>query len=295
MQANLIELIKQLRERTGAGMMDAKKALESSDLDLDKAVDWLREKGIVKSQAKASRIAAEGLCLVDEATKNGRTIAGIIEINSETDFVAKSDKFVAMSKKILGTVIKEEPKELEVAQDLVKDLLADATMIFGEKVHFRRCDVVTLAADEVLGTYVHMNGKIAAIVVMKHAKVELAKGLAMHIAAFAPKYSTLQDIPKEEIERERGIQLELAKSDEKLRSKPAEALAKIIDGKINKLFSETVLASQPYVMEQEKTVSEVLKEHGATVVKFIRYGVGEGIEKRQDDFAAEVNKQAGLI
>ena len=285
--ASMIELIKDLRDRTGAGMMDCKKALEATNSDVDKAIDWLREKGIAKAQAKSSRIAAEGLAgVMVEGDK-----AVILEVNCETDFVAKGEKFQALVNDSAKETLAKGYKTIEEAKTGCAQLYTDATVSMGEKLDYRRFEIVAKAAGNGFGSYIHMGGKIATLVVLEKDDAELAKGLAMHIAANAPKYVCESDIPADVIAHEKAIALENMKNDPKMAGKPEGMLNGIADGKVKKLLSESVLGAQVYLLDGEKTVAQVLKEKGNNVVKFVRYSVGEGIEKRKDDFAAEVMSQ----
>ena len=285
--ASMIELIKELRDRTGAGMMDCKKALEASNQDVEKAIDWLREKGIAKAQAKASRIAAEGLAGV--VVKGDKAV--IAEVNCETDFVSKGEKFHKLVDDVMEVTLKEEPKSLEAAKEATKSLFTDATVSMGEKLDYRRFEIVSNGASQDFGAYIHMGGKIATLVLLDKQDAELAKGLAMHIAANAPKYVSEADIPADVIEHEKAIALETAKADPKLAGKPEQMLQGIVNGKVKKILSESILLSQVYLLDGEKSVAQVLKEKGINVIKFVRYAVGEGIEKRQDNFAEEVMKE----
>lgn len=285
--ASMIELIKELRDRTGAGMMDCKKALEASGQDVEKAIDWLREKGIAKAQAKASRIAAEGLAGVIVHDEK----AIIAEVNCETDFVSKGEKFHKLVDDVMEVTIKSCAKSVEEAKDATKSLFTDATVSMGEKLDYRRFEVVSKTASQEFGSYIHMGGKIATLVVLEKKDPELAKGLAMHIAANAPKYVSEADIPADVIEHEKQIAFETAKADPKLAGKPEQMLQGIVMGKVKKILSESILLSQAYLLDGEKSVAQVLKEKGNNVVKFVRYAVGEGIEKRQDNFAEEVMKE----
>ena len=285
--ASMIELIKELRDRTGAGMMDCKRALEASDSDVNKAIDWLREKGIAKAQAKASRIAAEGLA----AVKVSGDKACIVEVNCETDFVSKGEKFHKLVDDVIDATLKNNVKDIDEAKEVTKSLFTDATVSMGEKLDYRRFEVVTKATGQDFGAYVHMGGKIATLVIIDKVDAELAKGLAMHIAANAPKYVSEKDVPAETIEHEKSIALEQARADEKLANKPENVLKGIVEGKVRKLLSESILASQAYLLDPDKSVAQALKEKGVNVVKFIRYAVGEGIEKRVDNFVEEVMKE----
>ena len=289
MGESLIDLIKVLRDRTGAGLMDCKGALLANDCDLDKATDWLREKGLAKAAKKADRIAAEGLALAVACPKCGKTV--VLEVNCETDFVAKGDAFRKLVEDVANVILKEEPKDVEAAKALTQDLFTDATVKMGEKFDLRRF-VIIAKENNIIGSYVHMGGKIAVAVSLEGGDEELAHDLAMHIAANNPQYNTMNDVPADVKEHELSIQREAAKSDEKLANKPAAVLDKILEGKINKYFSEMTLEAQPFLKDDSKTVGQLVKEKGAKVLFFVRYQVGEGIEKRKDDFAAEVMSQA---
>ena len=285
--ASMIELIKELRDRTGAGMMDCKKALEASNSDVEKAIDWLREKGIAKAQAKASRIAAEGLAGV--IVRDNTAI--IAEVNCETDFVSKGDKFHELVEDTIDATLACNAKSIEEAKEATKALFTDATVSMGEKLDYRRFEIVSKAAGQDFGAYIHMGGKIATLVLIDKVDAELAKGLAMHIAANSPKYISDKDVPAETIEHEKAIAFEQAKTDEKLKDKPENVLKGIVEGKVRKTLSESILSSQAYLLDGDKSVGQVLKEKGVNVVKFVRYAVGEGIEKRVDNFAEEVMKE----
>ena len=287
--SNLIELIKVLRVRTGAGMMDCKKALEENDLDVEKAIDWLREKGIAKAAKKAGRIAAEGLTKVRIFESCGKGL--VLEVNCETDFVARGDKFITLVDNLAEDTLDNEPADIDAARSLVAQHLTDATVALGEKIDYRRFEIIKAAEGQGLSHYIHMNGKISVLVLLEKADEELGKGLAMHIAANSPTYITKSDIPNDVIEHEKNIASELAKSDEKLANKPAHILDGIILGKVNKLLSETTLAEQTYLLDGEKSVGETLKANNNKVLKFVRFQVGEGIEKKCCDFAEEVMSQ----
>ena len=289
MADSLIDLIKVLRDRTGAGLMDCKGALLANDCDLDKASDWLREKGLAKAAKKADRIAAEGLALAVVCPKCGKTV--VLEVNCETDFVAKGDAFREFVENIAHVILKEEPKDVEAAKALTTELFADATVKMGEKFDLRRFTLLP-KGENVIATYIHMGGKIAVAVVLDKAEDDFAKQIAMHIAANNPQYITVDEVPADVREHELNVQREAAKNDEKLANKPAQVLDKILEGKINKYFAEMTLEAQPFLMDDTKTVGQILKEKGVKVLTFVRYQVGEGIEKRKDDFASEVMSQA---
>ena len=290
MADSLIDLIKVLRDRTGAGLMDCKGALLANDCDLDKATDWLREKGLAKAAKKADRIAAEGLALAVKCQKCGMTV--VLEINCETDFVAKGDDFHKLVEEVAHVILKHEPKDVEEAKALTQSLFTDATVKMGEKFDLRRFTIIPQEENNTIGTYIHMGGKIAVAVSIDKADEDLAYDLAMHIAANNPQYLSMADVPADAKEHEMSVQKEAAKNDEKLANKPAPVLEKILEGKINKYFAEMTLEAQPFLKDDSKTVGQLLAEKGAKVLMFVRYQVGEGIEKRKDDFAAEVMSQA---
>lgn len=289
MADSLIDLIKVLRDRTGAGLMDCKGALLANDCDLDKATDWLREKGLAKAAKKADRIAAEGLALTIPCGCGNRVV--ILEVNCETDFVAKGEQFHDFVEAIGKNLLANNYADLEAAKEGVKDLVADATVKMGEKFDLRRYQILKKEDGQEFGTYLHMGGKIAVALILEGGSAELAKGLAMHIAANNPSYLTLNDVPADVLAHERDVQREASKNDPKFASKPAEFQEKILDGKLNKHFSEMTLTAQSYLMDDSKNVAQVLKDNGASIKCFVRYQVGEGIEKRQDDFASEVMKE----
>ena len=272
MGESLIDLIKVLRDRTGAGLMDCKGALLANDCDIEKATDWLREKGLAKAAKKADRIAAEGLAIVKVCAKCGKVV--VLEVNCETDFVAKGDAFRKLVEDVADVILKNEPESVEKAKELTQDLFTDATVKMGEKFDLRRF-VIIPKEDNIIGSYIHMGGKIAVAVSVKGGDEELAA-----------------DVPADAKEHEMSVQKEAAKNDEKLANKPALVLEKILEGKINKYFAEMTLEAQPFLKDDSKTVGQLVSEKGAKVLKFVRYQVGEGIEKRKDDFAAEVMSQA---
>jgi len=288
-EGNLIELIKELRERTGAGLMDCKGALLANDCDLDKASDYLREKGLAKAAKKASRIAAEGLAIAKACPRCGSVV--ILEVNCETDFVAKGDAFRELVDKVADLLLEKRPSSLEEAKELTSVLFTDATVKMGEKFDLRRFVVYDSKDSAYIASYIHMGGKIAVAVALDKEDAEFGKALAMHIAANNPQYLSLDDVDAGDVAHEKEVQLEAAKNDPKLAGKPAEMLAKIIDAKVTKYYSEMVLGSQLFLLDDSKTVAQVLKEKGINVLKFVRYQVGEGIEKRKDDFASEVMSQ----
>ncbi len=281
--------IKELREKTGAGMLDCKKALEESAGDMAKAIDWLREKGISKAAKKESRIAAEGL---SEIIVNGNK-AVILEVNSETDFVAKNDEFKKFIDIVGNAIVNssvttmEEALELSTSEGKVSEYLVNLVAKIGEKISFRRFELVTKSDDEVFGTYSHMGGKISVLTVLNGANSEVARDVSMHAAAMRPGYITSSEVPEDVIEHEKGIIKEQAINE----GKPAEIAEKMVNGRINKFFKEICLVEQPFVKDPDVTVGAFVKNNGGEIKTMVRYEVGEGIEKRKDDFASEVMSQ----
>ena len=287
--------VKELREMTGAGMMDCKKALTECDGDMTKAVDWLREKGIAKAAKKSDRIAAEGL---SRAAVEGN-VAVVFEVNSETDFVAKNEQFLGLLDTIQNVLLTQKPADLDAALACtvdgvtVADMVTTATATIGEKISLRRIAVVEKADDEFFGSYIHMGGKISALAVLKGKEdAKVAKDVVMQIASMNPKYITRDDMPADVVEHERKVQTEIVANDEKLANKPEKVLAGIIEGKVSKNLKDLCLVEQEFFLNPDQKVGQYLKENGAEVVSFVRYAVGEGIEKREDNFAEEVMSQA---
>ena len=287
-------LVKELREKTGAGMMDCKKALTECEGDIEKAVDWLREKGIAKAAKKSGRIAAEGLT---RAAVEGNT-GVIFEVNSETDFVAKNDQFLALLDTIQAALFANKPADLDAAlacntaEGTLQDVITNATATIGEKITLRRFAVVEKADDEFFGAYMHMGGKISVLTVLNGKEdAAVAKNMAMQIASMSPTYINRDEIPAEVVEHERGVQLNIMKEDPKMAGKPEQMLAKIIEGKISKHFKDQCLMDQEFFLNPDQKVSQFLKENGADVKSFVGYAVGEGIDKREENFAEEVMSQ----
>ena len=283
-------LVKELREKTGAGMLDCKKALEACNADIEKAVDWLREKGISKAAKKADRIAAEGLAaiVVDENK------AAIVEVNSETDFVAKNSEFTSMVDEILKAIINNDVKtnedvlNLSSSEGTINDLIVNKTAKIGEKLSFRRFTKVEKKDNEVFGSYIHMGGKIAVLVTLEGANEEVAKDVAMHAAAMRPMYIKESDVPTDVLEHEKNVMREQLLNE----GKPADRIDTILQGKVKKYYEEVCLENQIFVKaENKETVAKFVANNGGKVVSMIRYEVGEGMEKRVEDFAAEVAKQ----
>ena len=282
-----VALIKQLRDRTGAGMTDCKKALEETNNDIEAACDWLREKGIAKAAKKSGRIAAEGTTYVLTSGND----AVILEVNSETDFVAKSDAFKDLVKEVANILLDKKPANVEEAKEVTKELFTNATVKIGEKLDLRRFEILHKKDNQTFGSYIHMGGKISALLVLNGDNAEAAQGIAMHIAANRPTYLTTNDIPAEAVAQETAIQMEASKQDEKLANKPANVLENIIKGKVSKYFAESVLVEQDYLLEPGTKVGAYLKNHSLSIIKFVRFETGEGLEKRVENFAEEVQKQ----
>ena len=292
--SEIVELIKVLRERTGAGLMDCKHALVACNNDLDASVTWLREKGIAKQAKKAGRIAAEGLTTV---LVNGND-AVILEINCETDFVAKADPFTNLVKETAKVALANKPSDVQALLNekssdghTVADLFNDAGIKLGEKLDLRRFAVVSKNDDELFGSYIHMGGAISVLLKVKGGDQELADNLAMSICSTNPSYLTSDDIDPSEFAKEKEIQIEKAKEDASFAKKPAAIQEKIIEGRVSKHFEEQVLAFQEYILDSTKKVGDVLKANKCTPISFTMYKVGEGIEKKVTDFAAEVAKE----
>ena len=282
-------LVKELREKTGAGMLDCKKALEANNGDISQSIDWLREKGISKAAKKADRIAAEGVASI--LIKDNK--AAIVEVNSETDFVAKNEEFTSMVSTILETIIDSDVKSVEDALKLdcgegtINDLIVAKTAKIGEKLSLRRFEVVTKSDTESFGEYIHMGGKIAVLITVDGANSEVAKDVAMHAAAMRPKYVNKDQVPSDEVEKERKVLKEQAMNE----GKPEEIAAKMVEGRIRKFYEEICLEEQAFVKDNDKKVREYVKANGGVVKSMVRFEVGEGMEKREENFAEEVAKQ----
>lgn len=286
------KLVKELRDLTGAGMMDCKKALEATEGDVSKAVDWLREQGIASAQKKSGRIAAEGTTniLVD----GNRAV--VVEINSETDFVAKNTQFVELVDSVSKVILDGNPADLDAALALdlngqsVADAVVAATATIGEKITLRRFEIVEKTDEDFFGSYIHMGGKISAVAVVKGGNEEVAKDMAMQVASMAPQFVSEKDIPAEAIEHERNIQIEIVKNDPDLADKPEQVVNGIIKGRVSKSLQEISLVDQVFFKDGKAKVAAFLKAENAEVLSFVRFALGEGIEKKVEDFAEEVAK-----
>ncbi|MBE2912337.1 translation elongation factor Ts [Anoxybacillus flavithermus] len=285
------QMVKELREKTGAGMMDCKKALTETNGDMEKAIDWLREKGMAKAAKKADRIAAEGTTLI-EVDGN---VAVILEVNSETDFVAKNEGFKTLVKELADHLLKHKPATVEEALQqkmdngaTVEEHINAAIAKIGEKITLRRFVVVEKGDNAAFGAYLHMGGRIAVLTVLEGTtNSDIAKDVAMHIAAINPKYVSRDEVSADEIAREREVLKQQALNE----GKPENIVEKMVEGRLGKFFEDICLLEQSFVKNPDVKVRQFVESNGATVKSFIRYEVGEGIEKRQDNFAEEVMSQ----
>lgn len=282
-------MVKELRETSGAGMLDCKKALEATNGNMEEAINWLREKGISKAAKKSSRIAAEGLALA--SIKGNKAV--IIEVNSETDFVAKNEEFQNLVSTIAETILNSDVTDMESALELdangtkLSDLITERVATIGEKLSFRRFEVVTKEGNQVFGTYSHMGGKIVSLALLSGDNEELAKDIAMQIAAMRPSYLNRDEILEEEIAKEKEILTEQAENE----GLDANKLPMIVNGRLNKFFEEVCLVDQGFIKENKMKVGKYVESKNSEIIKFVRYEVGEGIEKREENFADEVMKQ----
>ncbi len=282
-------LVKELREKSGAGMLDCKKALEANNGDINASMDWLREKGISKAAKKADRIAAEGLASI--LVKGNEAV--IVEINSETDFVAKNEEFTSMVSTVLEVLMNsnvttvEEALELPCIDGTLNDLIVNKTAKIGEKLSLRRFAKVSKSDNEFFGEYIHMGGKIAVLTIIEGGNAEVAKDVAMHAAAMKPEYVKKENVPADELEKERAVLKEQAINE----GKPAEIAEKMVEGRIQKFYKEICLEEQAFIKDGDISVGTYVKNNNGIIVNMVRYEVGEGMEKREEDFAAEVAKQ----
>ena len=283
------KMVNELRGITGAGMMDCKKALVETNGDMDKAVDYLREKGTIKAAKKADRIAAEGLAKV--FVKDNKAI--ILELNCETDFVSSNENFKNLVDEIGNAILDSDASSLEealkvkVKDNTVEELIVNSTATIGEKISLRRVEFVTKKDTEVFGSYIHMGGKIATLTVLEGANEEVAKDVAMQAAAMKPEYLKEEDVPSERVESEKKILKEQAMSE----GKPAEIAEKMVTGRLKKFFKEICLVDQAFIKDGDIDVKTYVKNNKGEVLNMIRFEVGEGMEKREDNFAEEVMSQ----
>ncbi|WP_026689872.1 translation elongation factor Ts [Alteribacter aurantiacus] len=286
------KLVKELREKTGAGMMDCKKALTETDGDMDKAVDFLREKGIAKAAKKADRVAAEGLT----AVKTEGNQAVIIELNSETDFVAKNENFQNLVAAVADHILKNKPADVEEAlgqafeggsDDTLQSYINNQIVKIGEKLSLRRFALVEKTDSQNFGSYLHMGGRIGVLTVLEGTDEETAKDIAMHVAAINPKYVGRDAVSEEEVERERDVLKQQALNE----GKPEKIVEKMVEGRLVKFFEDICLNEQSFVKDSDQRVGKYVQSKGGSVVSFVRFEVGEGMEKREDNFAEEVMSQ----
>ena len=283
--------VKELRERTGAGMLDCKKALEATDGNMENAIDWLREKGISKAAKKESRIAAEGLT---EAQVEGNVVV-LLEVNCETDFVAQNEDFKALVSSLIKTLLHNNVTTMEEANQLtidggsetVEETIVNFVAKIGEKISFRRFERIEKNDNQVFGIYSHMGGKITAVVVLDNTTEEVARDVAMHVAAMNPTAVRRDEVPADLVERESHVIKEQVMAE----GKPADIAEKMVEGRIKKFYKEICLVEQAFIKDGSMSVSDYVKNNNGEIIKAIRYEVGEGMEKRSDDFAAEVMNQ----
>ncbi|TXL67709.1 elongation factor Ts [Cerasibacillus terrae] len=286
------KMVKELREKTGAGMMDCKKALVETDGDIEKAIDFLREKGIAKAAKKADRIAAEGAThvVVDNNT------AALLEVNCETDFVTKNDQFKQLLNDLGKHLVSQKPATVEEAMEqklhgdgeVVETYIKSAIATIGEKISLRRFEVIEKTDADAFGHYLHMGGRIGVLTLLEGTTdEEVAKDVAMHIAASNPRYVNREEVPEEEVNRER----EVLKTQALNEGKPEHIVEKMVEGRLGKFFEEICLLDQAFVKDPDVKVKKHVASHGGEVKAFVRYEVGEGMEKREENFAEEVMNQ----
>ena len=275
-----------LRQKTGVGMMDCKKALVATDGDMDKAIEYLREKGLASSAKKESRIAAEGIVL--DATKGNKSV--LVEVNCETDFVAKSDAFVAFTKDVANYVLDNPGVSVEDLIAAKEQAKAEVVLKVGEKISIRRYTLFEAAGDDVIDTYIHLGGKMGVMVEMSAGTPkQVAHDVALQIAAMNAQYIDRTQVPKEVVDKEMEILRVQAQNEDS--SKPAAIIEKMLMGRINKFYKETCLVDQEFVKDSSLSIGQYLKQNGdCKIIRFTRYNMGEGIEKRQDNLAEEIAK-----
>jgi elongation factor Ts len=285
------QMVKELRAKTGAGMMDCKKALVETDGNIDAAVDFLREKGLSSAAKKADRIAAEGTTFI--LTEGNEAI--LLEVNAETDFVAKNEGFQTLVRELAEHLLATKPETVEEANAStmsnglnVADHISNAIAKIGEKITLRRFVIRTKTDNDSFGPYLHMGGRIGVLVMLEGSTdAQAAKDVAMHVAALNPQFISRDEVSEEEVDRERKVLTEQALNE----GKPENIVAKMVEGRLGKYFEEVCLLDQSFVKNSDQKVKDFVKTTGGTITEFVRYGVGEGIEKRQDNFAEEVMSQ----
>lgn len=286
------QMVKELREKTGAGMMDCKKALTETNGNMEEAIDYLRKRGAAQAAKKAGRIAAEGTAHIEV---NGND-AVLLEVNCETDFVTKNEQFQELVKELANHLLTNKPANLEEAlgqkmegkEETVEEHINNAIATIGEKITLRRFAILNKTDNDAFGAYLHMGGRIGTVVVLEGTQdEEVAKDVAMHIAAVNPSYVSRENVPEEEVNRERAILKEQALGE----GKPEHIVEKMVEGRLGKFFEQICLLDQPFVKDPDMKVKKFVADKGATVKEFVRYEVGEGIEKKEEDFAAEVMSQ----
>ncbi|GGC90181.1 elongation factor Ts [Thalassobacillus devorans] len=286
------KMVKELREKTGAGMMDCKKALTETDGDMDKAMEWLREKGISKAQKKADRIAAEGSAHVEV---DGNT-AVLLEVNCETDFVTKNDQFKSLLQELGKHLLSQKPADAEEALeqklhgegDAVQEYINSTIAKIGEKISLRRFTILEKTDNDAFGAYIHMGGNIGVLTLLEGATDEAAaKDVAMHIAAVNPRYVSRDEVSEDEVNKER----EMLKTQALNEGKPEHIVEKMVEGRLGKFFEEICLLEQSFVKDPDQKVKQFVESTKGSVKGFVRYAVGEGMEKREDNFAEEVMSQ----
>ncbi|HLG28362.1 MAG TPA: translation elongation factor Ts [Paenisporosarcina sp.] len=285
------QMVKELRAKTGAGMMDCKKALVETDGNIDAAVDFLREKGLSSAAKKADRIAAEGTTYI--LTEGNEAI--LLEVNAETDFVAKNEGFQTLVRELAEHLLATKPETVEEANAStmsnglnVADHISNAIAKIGEKITLRRFVIRTKTDNDSFGPYLHMGGRIGVLVTLEGSTdAQAAKDVAMHVAALNPQFISRDEVSEEEVDRERKVLTEQALNE----GKPENIVAKMVEGRLGKYFEEVCLLDQSFVKNSDQKVKDFVKTTGGTITEFVRYGVGEGIEKRQDNFAEEVMSQ----
>lgn len=283
--------VNKLRQQTGAGMMDCKKALQETNGDIDKAIDFLREKGMASAAKKADRIAAEGLTHVEI---DGNT-AVLLEVNCETDFVTKNEMFLELLGKIGKALLNKKPETVEEAletkvegDETLEAVITRAISTIGEKISLRRFTIFEKTDNDVFGSYLHMGGRIGVVAVLENTNDEaVARDVAMHAAAINPRYVNREDVPENEVNHEREVLKQQALNE----GKPEKIVEKMVEGRLGKFFEQIVLVEQAFVKDPDVKVKKFVADKGATVKTFVRYEVGEGMEKREENFAEEVMSQ----